>query len=158
MRRLIAEMLDAIQVPAILGIPSTSTLFGGPDAHLLHATSCVRYPVLYKNTDQRNYTGHSPKLMGHPLFVDYVEATLAPELRLLPNALIVPCGEAVSEAIGHLLRRGDLNEDRCLIGFPHASGANGHRKRQFAERRNALEAKIRAWANRYRQDENTDPR
>jgi hypothetical protein len=150
MRRLIAQMLDSLHVNTILGINSTLTLFGGADASLLHSTSCVRYPVLYKNKEKRNYTGHSRPLMNYQPFREYVERMLAGELRMLPRALVVPCGEAVSQALGHLITRGDLKESRCLMGFPHASGDNGHRMRQFAQRQEALLAKVQAWAQTYR--------
>lgn len=147
MRGAIASMLDALGVAAALRIESTFHLFGGKDAGLLHATSCVRYPVLYKNQKQQNYTGHSPPLMKYATFVSYIENTLAPELQALPHALIVPCGEAVSQAIEHLARQGKVDATRCLIGFPHASGANGHRKRHFEERRDKLLATVSRWAN-----------
>jgi hypothetical protein len=146
MRSLIAAMLDELEVHKVLGIETTLHLFGGRDAGLLHATSCVRYPVLYKHQAKQNYTGHSPPLMKYAPFVAYVDSMLASELQSVPEALIVPCGKAASQALEHLGAKGKLDLRRCLMGFPHASGANGHRKREFEERREQLRLTVMAWA------------
>ena len=31
-----------------------------------------------------------------------------------------------------------IKEEQCLLGFPHPSGANGHRKKQFEENKMKL--------------------
>jgi hypothetical protein len=144
MRKPLAQMLDDLGLHKVLAISSTATLFGsdGENRHLLQTTSCVRYPVFVNG---QNYTGHSPKLLKSATLLDYVENVLGAELRLLPKALVVPCGAAVDDALQHLTAKGIVEEGRCLFGFPHASGANGHRKRFFAERRDALAEKVRTW-------------
>jgi hypothetical protein len=38
-----------------------------------------------------------------------------------------------------------LDPDRCLFGFPHASGANGHRKKFFNERKEQLRLAVTNW-------------
>jgi len=134
MRTNLIRMLDDLGTASFLGIESTSELFG-PAAALLHTASAIRYPVFVRG---RNYTGHSPDMLRNPFLRDCVELVLGPELASVPDALIVPLGNAVSAVLEHLARRGDLSSERCLSGFPHPSGANGGRVRDFAARRREL--------------------
>ena len=87
----------------------------------------------------RNYTGHSPSADRSQLLKRIVRTKLAPELATTADALIVPMGTAVS---GLLESLADVDPARCLIGFPHPSGANGHAASQFAARRDALRLKV----------------
>jgi hypothetical protein len=80
------------------------------------------------------------------LLLSALETVLAAELAPFANALIVPCGDSVMRAIGHLKEIDLLRNHFVLEGFPHASGANGHRKRQFAERQDSMRAVVRHWA------------
>jgi hypothetical protein len=147
MRGEIAKMFDELGLATALGIPSALSLFDGADADLMHSTSCVRYPIFYKRDVKPNYSGRSPDLMKYTPFVRYIEDVLAPELVRIPKALIVPCGEMVTEALRYLERKGIVKEDRCLLGFPHASGQNGHRKRHFNERKEAMRLTVSSWSN-----------
>ena len=61
------------------------------------------------------------------------------------QGLIVPLGQAVSEALAYLVERGVLDQRRCLIGLPHPSGANARRERLFEERKSGLELQLRSW-------------
>jgi hypothetical protein len=72
-----------------------------------------------------------------------VEEVLVPELATTTDALIVPLGTAVS---GLLQSVRDVDPTRCLFGFPHPSGANGHAASQFAARRDALRSKVASLA------------
>lgn len=114
--------LDGIGVQDALGLPSTRGLFA-ERADLVHATSVVRYPVTLP--DGSNLSGHAPALAG-PALGDLVRRLLVPELASVPNAVIVPLGAAVGRVLGTLVDAGDVDPDRCLRGFPHPSGANGH--------------------------------
>jgi hypothetical protein len=38
-----------------------------------------------------------------------------------------------------------VDSDRCLFGFPHPSGANGHRKKHFEERKEELSERVKGW-------------
>ncbi|MDF1665313.1 MAG: hypothetical protein P1V97_26365, partial [Planctomycetota bacterium] len=58
----------------------------------------------------------------------------------------VPLGKAASELVKHAAKVGNLNSDHCLFGFPHPSGANGHRKSQFAKKRAELSDTVDAWS------------
>jgi hypothetical protein len=72
-------------------------------------------------------------MLDHPVLKRAVETTLRDELAAVPEALIVPLGVAVEEALHHLTALGRLDAGRCASGLPHPSGANGHRARMFAE-------------------------
>lgn len=63
----------------------------------------------------------------------------------MPEAIIVPLGKSVSEALDHLAHAGQLDSKRCLWRFPHPSGANGHRVREFLERREHLRELLKGW-------------
>jgi hypothetical protein len=146
MRTNLVAMLDGIGVPAALGIDSTATLFG-EHRHLLHPTSVVRYPAFVGET---NYTGHAPRLLRHPLLRDYAFGRFVDELRQIGRALVVPCGRAVSDVLAALRDADALPAERCLLGFPHPSGANGHRLREYAATRDTLAHQVRSWASSQR--------
>lgn len=141
LRRNLIRMLDDLGLPQQLQIPTTDTLFNSHH-DLLHSTSAIRYPVFQ---GAENYTGHAPSILKSVALKEFVERVLGPELTLVPGALIVPCGDAVDGVLRHLVDKGILQAERCLWGFPHPSGSNGHRVRYFAERRQKLTATIKAW-------------
>jgi hypothetical protein len=131
-------MLDGIGLAAALGIDTTASLFGD-NSHLLHSTSAVRYPAFYAG---RNYTGHTPKMLRSPVLQAFVDDVLGPELRQVPDALIVPSGDAVETALRHLASTGVVDAGRCLFGFPHASPGNGWRERFYRDRRTELTDRV----------------
>jgi hypothetical protein len=137
MRTRITAWLDDLGVASWLNIESTSALFA-ERRDLFHPTSAVRYPV-FVGDDLRNYTGSSPSPDRSELLMSIVSARLVPELASFPNALVVPLGNAVSRLLTLLP---DVDHSRCLLGFPHPSGANGHAPKQFASERNALRRKV----------------
>lgn len=132
---------DVVGLPTALGIASTRDLFAD-HSDLVHCTSTLRYPVFVNG---KNYTGYGPKLMSVPVLVSYVETILTEELTQIPDALIVPFGKAAQSAVIHLIDGGVIAEGRCLLEFPHPSGANGHRTKQFNERKEAFGQRIRDW-------------
>jgi hypothetical protein len=141
LRTNLVSMLDEIGLAQALGISSTGSLFDH-DGELLHPTSAIRYPVF---VDGRNYTGSKPPLTSAPVLVDYLRGVLAPELEMVSETLVVPLGKAVESALRHLIAAGQLDEDICLFGLPHPSGANAHRVRQFNENRDRLAAEVAGW-------------
>lgn len=141
MRMNLVSMLDELGVPFYLGVSSSKFLFG-EHHHLIHTTSAIRYPVFVNG---ENYTGHNPKMLNHPKLREFVDTILTEELEQVPNALIVPQGKAVSEVLRYLIKEGRLEAERCLLCFPHASGANGHRKKQFSASRIFMEEQILKW-------------
>ena len=48
-----------------------------------------------------------------------------------------------------LVEAGQLDGARCLLGFPHPSGDNGHRVRQFRENQAHPSEEIDNWADSY---------
>jgi hypothetical protein len=141
MRMNLVSMLDELQVPSHLGIASSAFLFG-EHHHLIHTTSAIRYAVFVNG---ENYTGHNPKILNHSKLREFVDTILIEELTQVPDALIIPQGKAVSEVLMYLIRKGQLKAERCLLNFPHASGANGHRKKQFSASRTIMEEQISKW-------------
>jgi hypothetical protein len=77
--------------------------------------------------------------------VGYVFDVLGPELAQIPEALVIPLGIAVDEAIAGLIREGKLDPARSLVGFPHPSGRNGHKGEQWERNRARLKRKVSAW-------------
>jgi uracil-DNA glycosylase len=142
MRSNMVKMLDAVDLPAALGIASCADLFAHQDT-LVHTTSALRYPVF---VDGKNYGGQNPQVRRSPLLIRYVREQLAPELEAVPDALILPLGKAVEDYLRLLIEGGELDDVRCLFGFPHPSGANGHRARQFEQNRPMLRNEVARWA------------
>jgi hypothetical protein len=140
MRSRIAGWLDDLDVNDALGVETSAALF--EDLSRLHTTSLVRYPVFVGDA-MANYRGVSPRPEASPLLRSLISHLLIPELRALPDALIVPMGTAVARALVSL----EVPFlDRRLIGFPHPSGANGWANRQFAEHRDRLRAAVASWS------------
>lgn len=138
MRKNIIEMLDELHMNNKLHLDSCARLFKDMD-HLLHTTSLVPYPVFINN---KNYTGSSPKIMENEILYDYVKNYFYKEASILSDALIIPLGKAVEEILIQMIKENLLKNEQCLLGFPHPSGANGHRKRQFQENKKELMAII----------------
>lgn len=141
LRTNLVSMLDQLGVDEALGISSTMELFHGK-SELFHPTSAVRYPVF---VDGKNYTGSKPPLATNAVLVAYVETLLASELALVPDSIVLPLGKSVESALRHLIAVGEIEEDRCLFGFPHPSGANAHRVRQFEVNREHLASLVASW-------------
>lgn len=134
MRKNLVEMLDELKLNNKLGISSCSELFEEKD-YLLHTTSIIPYPVFING---KNYTGHSPKILESKILTEYTEKYFYEEIKSLPNAFIIPLGICVQEVLQEMVKNNIISKNQCLFGFPHPSGANGHRKRQFKENKNEL--------------------
>ena len=139
MRKNLIQMLDGIGLPSFLGVSSES-LFGEAN-HLLHTTSAVSFPAFVHG---KNYTGSRPRLVQSAFLMKYVREQLAPELSNLERACFLPLGKAIEDALRVLEDEGLIRAGRTLYGFPHPSGANGHRKRQFGGARERLREGLRA--------------
>lgn len=141
-RKQLAAWLDYLELPSHLQLRSSHELWADTGRSLLHATSAVRYPVFVGG---ENYSGAKPRLMKHPALRRYVFDVLAPELDRIPEALVIPLGRRVDEALGALAEIGRLDPKRCLFGFPHPSGQNGHKTGQWLENRAAIKSATEAW-------------
>lgn len=143
MRKNLIEMLDGIGLNQFLHIDSSEQLFD--DKHdLLHTTSVLRYPVFI---DGKNYTGSQPKMLNYQAFLRIIDELLVPELNSIPNAVIIPTGKAVSEVLKYLVSENKIMNQTILFNFPHPSGANGHRKKQYEANRETFIAQLAAAMN-----------
>lgn len=138
MRKNVIEMLDDLGLNKKLNISSCSELFEECD-NLLHTTSIIPYPVFINN---KNYTGSNPKISESKVLMEYIKKYFYKEIEQLPNTLIIPLGKAVEEVLELMIDEGLIKRENCLLGFPHPSGANGHRKKQFSENKEQLMTKI----------------
>ena len=129
MRNRLCGWLDGLGVAEWLGVGTTLELFE-ERRDLLQTTSLIRYPVFVGDLGQ-NYRGSGGHPIESPLLWSIIDAVFVPQLKRLPNALIVPMGVAVAGALREL----SVEADSCLHGFPHPSGANGHGPAQYREHR-----------------------
>lgn len=134
MRKNLIEMMDEININRKLEIKSCSELFEDKD-YLLHTTSIILYSVFINN---KNYTGSNPKIMDNQKLSSYVKEYFYKEVGKLSNALIIPLGKAVEEILEQMIKDNLIKKEQCLLGFPHPSGANGHRKKQFEKNKDKL--------------------
>ena len=142
MRTNMVRMLDSIGLAEALDLQTCDELFAKQVA-LLHGTSALRYPVFVAG---ENYGGQKPPVFRSPLLTRQVREQLAPELAAVPDALVIPLGKAAEGCLHALIADGSLDELRCLFGFPHPSGGNGHRVAQFQRNQATLQAQVSQWA------------
>lgn len=136
MRANLVLMLDGIGLGAGLELGSAGELFAGR-TELVSTTSALAHPVFVRG---QNYSG-APAAARHPQLGVMVRQVLAANLAMVPDALVVPLGRAVDEA----MPLADVDPARVLRGFPHPSPGNGHRAVQWAEEREQLTRKVAAW-------------
>ena len=127
LRNNLIQMLDYLDLNNMLDLESCEELFEDKD-FLLHTTSLIPYAVFI---NEKNYTGHSPKIMKNKLLTSFLEEYFKPQAEVLENALIVPLGKGVEEILWEYTRARIFKESNVLFGFPHPSGANGHRIHQL---------------------------
>lgn len=138
MRPNLVALLDAIGLQRWLGLLSCDALFGTA-ANLVQTTSVLRNPVF---VDGENYNG-TPNMTKHPLLREQLTTYFGEDAKTLPNAVFIPLGDKVAEALHFLARQGLLAPERILGGLPHPSGANAERIAYFLgkKRRQDLSAK-----------------
>ncbi|SFQ05178.1 hypothetical protein [Tranquillimonas alkanivorans] len=141
MRANLVAMLDDIGVARLLGLETTAALWEEA-SDLVHFTSALRYPVF---VDNKNYSG-APSMLQVPQLRQELETWFGAEMLDLRDALFVPLGPKVGEALAWLAPRLGVSEDRILTGLPHPSGASGERIAYFLGRKPAelLSAKTNA--------------
>lgn len=128
MRGHLVQMLDQLGLAEGLRLTSCRELFH-ERSELLHTTSVLRYPVFVK---RQNYTGSRPNLLTTSWLREEALASVQQELQLIRNRrLIIPLGKMVERILLMLEEAGSLDGRHVLKGFPHPSGANGHRRIQF---------------------------
>jgi hypothetical protein len=127
----LVALLDSVGLQRWLGIASCASLFGA-DARLMHVTAVLRHAVF---VDGKNYNGAAPNMVSTPLLQAQMLEYFAAEAAQLPDAVYVPLGPKVGQALSWLARRGVLDEARILHGIPHPSGANAERIAYFLGRK-----------------------
>ncbi|PKR83439.1 hypothetical protein [Heyndrickxia camelliae] len=138
MRKNLITMLDELQLQNHLGLSSTSELFGKAN-HFVHTVSILSYPVFYKG---KNYNGSTPNMLKSELLKKYILQQFTKELLALDNPLIIPLGVNVSKVLLYLAENGYIDHELILRGFPHPSGGNGHRHKQFAENKEGMKQQL----------------
>jgi hypothetical protein len=126
MRPNLIALLDRVGIHRWLGIKSCDQLFGS-HSHLVQTTSVLRNAVF---ANGENYNG-TPSMVRHPLLQKQLMDGFGEDARALPNAIFIPLGDKVAEALFFLAERGYLSKDRILNGMPHPSGANAERISYF---------------------------
>lgn len=123
-------LLDAVGIHQWLGIKSCSELFGSA-ADLVQTTSVLRNPVFVQGA---NYNG-SPSMTENTFLQKQLTTHFAQDIAALPNALYVPLGDKVANALHVLAAEGWLQREQILDGLPHPSGANAERIAYFMGRK-----------------------
>lgn len=141
MRKNLVDMLDELNLNKKLNIESCLELFE-TKGELLHTTSIIPYPVFINN---KNYTGSNPKILDNKVLYTYMKKYFYKEVKKMKNTLIIPLGKAVEEVLYFMIDEGIVKKEQCLFGFPHPSGANGHRKKQFEENKKDLLNKVNCY-------------
>lgn len=127
MRTNIISMLEELGLPHYFGVEKASDLFDAK-SNLLHTTSLLRYPVF---VDKQNYNGHSPSLTNHEFLYKKAAESFSQEINMLSGPLIIPLGKSVEKVLRQMIHQNMIQAGNYLWGFPHPSGANGHRHKQF---------------------------
>jgi hypothetical protein len=130
MRPNLVAMLNRIGVQSWLGMASCSELFS-EKANLVQNTSILRFPVFVAG---ENYNG-KPLATRHPLLRRYLMEHFGEQCKALKNAVFVPLGDRVVEAMGYMCAEGILDRNRVLSGLPHPSTQNSERINYFLGRK-----------------------
>ena len=142
MRTNLIHMLDECGVHEAVHVKSSSQLFD-EYRDLVHTTSVIKYPVFYQG---ENYTGYRPSIQKSTLLSKYAFHVFPNELgKIKETALIIPLGKTVETVLKKLIKEDKLPKHFYLFGFPHPSGANGHREKQFQQRKDSLRSIVKEW-------------
>jgi hypothetical protein len=141
MRRNLVAMLDALGLQRHLGLQSTADLFAEQSSRAF-TTSALLYPVF--RTGWKNYSGDGA-ILKEPLFLEMLKTLLGPLLAAMPQALIIPFGRRACESVLYVAECELINAVRVLRGFPHPSGANGHRRPIFEKNAKSMQAHLTKW-------------
>ncbi|SFC71781.1 Uracil DNA glycosylase superfamily protein [Bacillus sp. OV322] len=142
MRRNLISMLDDCGIAEAVELDASSSLFHD-NRSLLHTTSVIKHPAFYRN---KNYTGHIPKISSSSVLSAYAFNCFPNELEKLKHQLLViPLGKAAEAVITDLANKQKLPNHFYMYGFPHPSGANGHRFSQLQSNMRQLKEIIEKW-------------
>ena len=145
MRKQIFAWFEILKISKILNIDNEDSIFNEKRfLKMTYITSLLREPVYIKSNGKlSNYSGRNPFPWCNDDLTKLMHQTLDILSRLDKPCLIVPMGQIVSEA---LVKFSSLDESHYILhGFPHPSGANGHRHREFEENCPKLKKIVRRW-------------
>jgi hypothetical protein len=139
MRTNLVALLDDVGVNQWLGVPSTASLWT-TNARWVHFTSALRYPVFVNGA---NYSG-APSMISTALLRTHLLQWFGDEMETLADAVFVPLGPKVAEALDVIVSARGIDRNRILSGLPHPSGANAERIAFFLgrKRREDLSSKV----------------
>ncbi|MEZ5456830.1 MAG: hypothetical protein R3F04_12070 [Lysobacteraceae bacterium] len=143
MRANLIRCLDVIGLPRAVGIESANELFS-QHANLVHYTSALRYPVLYRG---QNYN-RQVAIRRSQFLQRWVKKTFEIEVAPLANALWIPLGDQPAEVLLGLAEQGLLDSKRVLLGVPHPSGANAERIACFCGSKSPDQASLKTDASK----------
>lgn len=141
MRKNLIAMVDELGLHKYLQIPSTANLFD-THTHLVQTNSVIKYPVFYRG---ENYNGSTPNMIRTDTLLSYIKEGFVKEINMMDNPLLIPLGVNVSQLLDYLIENKHIKKHMILRGFPHPSGGNGHRHRQFAEHKEAMKNYLQAY-------------
>jgi hypothetical protein len=127
MRSNLVQLMDSVGLADTMRLESTASLWR-ENAHLVHFTSALRYPVF---VDGENWNGSNPNALRSLIMCDWLEKYTGQELSKLPNAILVPLGPKVTAMLEHLARIGLIRSEQILAGLPHPAGSNAERIKYF---------------------------
>jgi hypothetical protein len=130
MRPNLVNLMDHVGLNRWLNIESCDALFGAAN-ELVQTTSVLRNAVFL---DGQNYSG-TPNMTRTPLLREQLLTQFGEDAKALPNAVYVPLGDKVAQALHFVADQGLLNRERILDGLPHPSGANAERIAYFLGRK-----------------------
>lgn len=138
MRRNLVAMLDELGLADHLGIPTSMDLFGASN-HCVQTASILPHAVFF---DGKNYNGARPDPWKTELLRSQIETYFAKDHSVLAAPLIIPLGVNVLKVMEELGKSGKMDTRHLVAGFPHPSGSNGHRHKQFAENKEKMRRDI----------------
>lgn len=138
MRPNLVALLDCIGVNRWLKIASSDVLFGS-SADLVHSTSVLQNPVFIKG---KNYNG-TPNMTRNLMLQKQLLTGFGSQAQEMADAIFVPLGDKVTEALKFLVKEEVLDSNRILEGLPHPSGANAERIAYFLGRKSRSELSSR---------------
>lgn len=141
MRKNLTNMLDELGLHKYLQIPSTTNLFD-THTHLVQTNSVIKYPVFYRG---KNYNGSTPNMIRTDTLLTYIKEGFVQEINMMGNPLLIPLGVNVSQLLDFLIEDNQFKKHTILRGFPHPSGGNGHRHRQFAEKKEVMKSYLQTY-------------
>jgi hypothetical protein len=136
MRTNLVAMLDGVGLHRALELPSSAWLFADrhtlslrPRRSAMPSSSMGATIPAHRGWTATRCCGRSPG------------RSWTPNLAMAPDALVIPLGRATRRAMALT----GVDPRRVLSDFPHPSGANGHRVRQYTRAREAMRQTVAAW-------------